>query len=67
MKKKEMSLHLREFAPSFSSGILAACSGGSGITSQAIKIPHMSTRLEPENLNYITSGKAATHDHWKLD
>lgn len=46
-----------------SAGILAACSGGSksSSSSNGQKFSYV-YETEPENLNYITSGKAATHD-----
>ena len=49
-----------------SSGILAACSGGSKSSSSnssesGQKFSYV-YETEPENLNYITSGKAATHE-----
>ena len=46
-----------------SAGILAACSGGSksSSSSNGQKFSYV-YETEPENLNYITSGKAATHE-----
>ena len=46
-----------------SAGILAACSGGSksSSSSNSQKFSYV-YETEPENLNYITSGKAATHE-----
>ena len=49
-----------------SAGILAACSGGSKSSSSSSsesgqKFSYV-YETEPENLNYITSGKAATHE-----
>ena len=51
-----------------SSGILAACSGGSKSSSSSSNSSEAGQKFsyvyetEPENLNYITSGKAATHE-----
>ena len=51
-----------------SAGILAACSGGSKSSSSSSKSSEAGQKFsyvyetEPENLNYITSGKAATHE-----
>ena len=51
-----------------SAGILAACSGGSKSPSSSSKSSEAGQKFsyvyetEPENLNYITSGKAATHE-----
>ena len=46
-----------------SAGILAACSGGSksSSSSNGQKFSYV-YETEPENLNYLTSSKAATHD-----
>ena len=51
-----------------SAGILAACSGGSKSSNSSSKSSEAGQKFsyvyetEPENLNYITSGKAATHE-----
>ena len=60
--KKEMSLHLRE-QPSFQQVSQQLVRVVLNHLAQAtVKNSHMSYETEPENLNYITSGKAATHD-----
>ena len=45
----------------FSVGLLAACSSGSGSKSSEGTVFSYVYETQPEDLNYITSGKAATH------